>query len=174
MQVFEPEREIEFSGGEVAAGDEAEKGILNFGGKFGEGITGVSARDGVDFVETKMVVEDVEARRRECRGLAGAVGESGIELGGDVFGVGMEDARGDGLQGGELGRAQVLRNVEGACVDKLLKAKVGWGLGEGPRGGEILVLGTDGHDTILLMKHGLRSCTYWTLERGGKVSFRDA
>ena len=44
----------------------------------------------------------------------------------------MEEARGDGLQGGELGGAQVLRDIQGASIDKLLKAKTGWGLGEGP------------------------------------------
>jgi hypothetical protein len=91
-----------------------------------------------------------------------------------MFCTGVEHACGDGLEGGELRGAQVLRDVEGAGVDKLLKAKTGWGLGDRPGRGEVLVLGTGGHDTILLMKHGLRSCTYWTLERGGKVSFGNA
>jgi len=91
-----------------------------------------------------------------------------------MFCAGVEHSGGDGLQGGELRGAQVLRDVEGAGVDELLEAKIGWRLGDRPEGGEVLVLGTDGHDTILLMKHGLRSCTYWTLERGGKVSFGNA
>lgn len=91
-----------------------------------------------------------------------------------MFCTGVEHASGDGLQGGELRGAQVLRDVEGAGVDKLLKAKIGWGLGDRPEGDEILVLGTDCHDTTLLMKHGLRSCTYWTPETGGKVSFGNA
>ena len=69
-----------------------------------------------------------------------------------MFCTGVEHSGSDGLQGGELRGAQVLRNIEGARVDELLKAKIGWGLGDRPEGGEVLVLGTDGHDTILLMK----------------------
>ena len=91
-----------------------------------------------------------------------------------MFCTGVKDTGGNRLQGGELRGAEVLCDVEGASVDELLKAKIGRGLGDRPEGGEVLVLGTDGHDTILLMRHGLRSCTYWTLERGGKVSFGNA
>ena len=57
MQVFEPESEIEFSGGEVAARNEAENGVLDLGRKFGEGIAGVGASDGIEFVEAEVVVE---------------------------------------------------------------------------------------------------------------------
>jgi len=66
-----------------------------------------------------------------------------------------------------------LCDIEGPSVDKLLKAKAGRVLDDRPGLGEILVLG-DGHDTTLLMMHGLRSCIYWTLKRGGKVSFETA
>ena len=85
MQVFEPEGEVELSGDEVAAGDEAEKGILNFGGKFGEGIASVGAGDGVDLVEAEVVVEGEKARLGKSRGAARSAGEGGVELGGDVF-----------------------------------------------------------------------------------------
>jgi hypothetical protein len=55
-----------------------------------------------------------------------------------------------------------------------LQAEGGWGFGNRPEGGGIEILGADGHDTILLMLDGLRSCTYWTPEMGGKVSFGNA
>ena len=57
MEVFEPEGQVEFSGGEVAGGDEAEDGVLNLGGKFGEGVAGAGAGDGVEFVEAELIVE---------------------------------------------------------------------------------------------------------------------
>jgi hypothetical protein len=91
-----------------------------------------------------------------------------------VFGVGVENACGDGLERGELRSAQVLCDVEGAGFYELLQAKVGWGLGDRPEVGYVVMHGTDGHDTTLLMLRGLRSCIYWTLERGGKVSFGKA
>jgi hypothetical protein len=55
-----------------------------------------------------------------------------------------------------------------------LQTKVGWGLCDRPEGDDIVMHGTDGHDTTLLRVRGLRSCTYWTPERGGKVSFGNA
>jgi hypothetical protein len=55
-----------------------------------------------------------------------------------------------------------------------LKTQVGWGFGGRPRGDEMLILGADGHDTILLILDGLRSCTYLTPEVRGKVSFGNA
>ena len=87
MELFEPEGEVEFSGGEVAGGDEAEDGVLDFGGEFGEGVAGAGAGDGVEFVEAELVVEGERGRRGEGEGLAGAGGEGGVEVGRDVFGV---------------------------------------------------------------------------------------
>ena len=62
MQVFEPEGEIEFLSGEVAAGDEAENGVLDLGGKFGEGKTGAGTSDGVELVEAEVVVDGGKRR----------------------------------------------------------------------------------------------------------------
>jgi hypothetical protein len=39
--------------GEVAAGDEAGDGVLDLGRKFGEGVAGASASDGVELVEAR-------------------------------------------------------------------------------------------------------------------------
>jgi hypothetical protein len=63
--------------------------------------------------------------------------------------VPFEDATGEGLESGELGGTQVLRDVESAGVYKLLKAKAGWRLRDRPRLSEILLLGTNCHDTTL-------------------------
>ena len=57
MQVFEPEGEVELSGGEVAGGDEAEDGVLDLGWELGEGVTGAGAGDGVELIEAELVVE---------------------------------------------------------------------------------------------------------------------
>jgi hypothetical protein len=57
VELFEPESEIEFSGGQVAASDEAEDGVLDFGGEFGEGVTGAGTGDGVELVESELVVD---------------------------------------------------------------------------------------------------------------------
>jgi len=51
VELFEPEGEVKLVGGEVAGGDQAEDGVLNFSGEFGEGVTGAGAGDGVEFVE---------------------------------------------------------------------------------------------------------------------------
>lgn len=171
MQVFEPESEVELSGGEVAGGDEAEDGILNFGRELGKGVAGAGAGDGVEFVEAELVIEGEGRRRSRGGSVAGSLGEACIQIGCEVIWIApFEEVTSNSLEGGELRLAQILRDVEGTGVDQLLKAKAGWGLDNRPGLGEILVLG-DGHDTILLRKHGLRSCTYWTLEMGGKVSF---
>ena len=57
MQIFEPKGEVELSGGEVSGGDEAEDGVLDFGGKFGEGVTGAGTGDGVELVEAELIVD---------------------------------------------------------------------------------------------------------------------
>lgn len=62
MELFEPEGEVELSGGEVAAGDEAEDGVLDLGRKFGEGIAGAGAGDSVELVEAEVVVEGGKGR----------------------------------------------------------------------------------------------------------------
>ena len=145
MQVLEPEGEVEFLSGEVAAGDEAKDGVLEIGGKLGEGVACVGAGDGVELIEAEVVVEGGEGRGGE----RDTSGEGGVEMGGEMFCVGVKHARCDGLEGGELGEAQILRDVESAGVDELLKAKAGLGLGDRPRG-EVLILGTGSHDTTLL------------------------
>jgi len=150
VELLEPKSQIEFSGGEIAGGDEAEDGVLDFGGEFGEGVAGAGTGDGVELVEADLVVEGERALRGEGEGLAGTGGEGGVEMGRDVlWSVAHEDPAGDGLQGGELRGAQVLGDIDGAGVDKLLKAKAGSGLGDRSRRGEILLLSTNGHDTTL-------------------------
>jgi len=57
VEVFEPEGEVELSGGEVAGGDEAEDGVLDLGRKFGEGVAGTGAGDGVEFVQAELIVD---------------------------------------------------------------------------------------------------------------------
>jgi hypothetical protein len=51
VEVFEPEGEVELSGGEVAGGDETQDGVLNFSREFGEGVASVGAGDDVELVE---------------------------------------------------------------------------------------------------------------------------
>jgi hypothetical protein len=51
VELFEPEGEVELSRGEVAAGDEAEDGVLDLRGQLGEGVAGAGAGDGVELVE---------------------------------------------------------------------------------------------------------------------------
>ena len=102
VEIFKPEGEVEFSGGEVAGGDEAEDGVLDLGGEFGESVAGAGAGDGVEFVEAEPVVEGERGRRGGGDGLAGAGGEGGVEVSGEIPRFGLEDERGDGLQGGEL------------------------------------------------------------------------
>ena len=176
MEVFEPEGEVELSGGEVACGDEAEDGVLDLGGEFGEGVAGAGAGDGVELVEAEFVVEGQRWRRGEGWGLAGAGGEGGVEAGCETPRLGAKDESGDGLQGGELGVAQVLGHVDGTVVDELLEAKAGGGFGGAKWREDVPGFRADGHDTTLLMMRtqGLRSCTYWTLEKGGKVASESA
>ena len=57
LEVFQPEGQVEFAGGEVAGGDEIEDGFLKLDGEFGEGITGTSAGDGLDLIEAEPIVE---------------------------------------------------------------------------------------------------------------------
>jgi hypothetical protein len=82
VQVFEPEGEVEFSGGEAAAGDEAEKSVLEIGGKLGKGVAGVSTSDGVELVEAEVVIESERTRRGERERYAGAGGKGGVETSG--------------------------------------------------------------------------------------------
>jgi hypothetical protein len=173
VELLEPESQIEFSGDEVAASDEAEDGVLDFGGEFGEGVAGAGAGDGVELVEAELVIEGERALRGEGEGLAGTGGEGGVEVGRDVlWSVTHEDAAGDSLQGGELRGAQVLGDVDGAGVDKLLKAKAGSGLGDRSRRGEILLRSTNGHDTNLPDVSGLRLTFVCLLDDGkGRKSF---
>ena len=102
VEIFKPEGEVEFSGGEVAGGDEAEDGVLDLGGEFGEGVAGAGTGDGVEFVEAEPVVEGDRGRRGGGEGLGGAGGEGGVEVSGEILRFGLEDERGDGLEGGEL------------------------------------------------------------------------
>ena len=51
VEVFEPEGEVEFPGGEVAGGNEAKDGVLDLCGEFGEGVAGAGAGDVVELVE---------------------------------------------------------------------------------------------------------------------------
>ena len=91
MEVFEPEGEVELSGGEVAGGDEAEDGVLDFGWELGEGVAGAGAGDGVEFVEAELIVEGERGRRGAGQGLAGAGGEGGVDVGGETLGPGAKD-----------------------------------------------------------------------------------
>jgi len=68
--------------GEIAGGDQAEDGVLDFGGEFGEGITGAGAGDGVEFVEAELIVDGDWGRRGGGQGLAGAGGKGGVDVGG--------------------------------------------------------------------------------------------
>jgi len=172
VEVLQPESEVELSGGEVAGGDEDEDGVLNLGGEFGERVARAGAGNCVEFVEAELVVERERGRRGEGAGFAGAGCKGRVETGREVLRIAPGQESGDGLQGGELRAGEVLCDVDGAVVDKLLETKAGSGLGEGPRLDGVLIFGADGHDTTLLtVLHGLRSCTYWTLEERGKVSF---
>ena len=62
VEFFEPEGEVELSGGKVAGGDEVEDGVLNFGWKLGEGVAGAGAGEDVKFVEAEMIVEGKRGR----------------------------------------------------------------------------------------------------------------
>ena len=156
MEVFEPEGEVELSGGEIAAGDEAEDGVLNFSGEFGEGVAGAGAGDGVEFVEAELIVEGERGRWGEGESLAGVGSEGGVDAGCETLRFGPKDESGDGLQGGELGVAQILGYVDGAVVDKLLEAKAGSGLGGAVGRDDVQMFRADGHDTtLLMMRHGM-------------------
>jgi hypothetical protein len=172
VEGFQPEGEVELSGGEVAGGDEAEDGVLDLGGEFGEGVAGAGAGDGVELVEAELIVKGKRRRRGVGESLAGAGGEGGVDAGGEAFRLGPKNERGDGLQGGELRMAQILCDVDGAVIDELLEAKGRGGLGGAIRRDNVPMFYADGHDTTLLCcATALRSCTDWTLETRGKVSF---
>ena len=85
----------------------------------------------------------------------------------------MKDPAGNSLERGELGGVQILGDVDGAGVDKLLKAKAWGGFSGAIWRDRVWTL--DGSLPRWLSSecalHGLRSCTYWTLEGTGKVSF---
>jgi hypothetical protein len=151
VEVFEPEGEVEFSGGEIAAGDEAEDGVLNFSGEFGERVAGSGAGDGVEFVEAELIIDGDGGRRVRRQGFAGAGGEGGVDVGCQTLRDGAKDESGDGLQGGELRVAEILGDVDGTVVDELLEAKAGGGLGGAVWQGDVLIFRADGHDTTLLM-----------------------
>ena len=102
MQVFQPEGEVEFSSGEVAGGDEAEDGVLDLGGEFGEGVAGAGAGDCVELVEAELVVEGERGRRGEGASFAGAGRKGGLEMSGEVLRIAPGEESGDGLEGGEL------------------------------------------------------------------------
>ena len=57
LEVFEPEGEVEFAGGDVAGGDEAKNGLLKLEGELGEPVAGAGAGDGFELVEAEPVVE---------------------------------------------------------------------------------------------------------------------
>ena len=88
-----------------------------------------------------------------------------------------KDSAGDCLEGGKLGKVEVLCDVEGTGIDQFLEAGA-WrrfgGLATQCGGG---VLGADGHDTTLLVKiRPCRACVryvHWTLKVRGKVFFED-
>jgi hypothetical protein len=63
VEVFEPEGEVELSSSEIAAGDELQDGILNFGREFGEWVAGAGAGDSVELVEAELVVEGNGGKR---------------------------------------------------------------------------------------------------------------
>ena len=151
VEGFEPEGEVEFSGGDIAAGNEAEDSVLNFGREFGKGIAGAGAGDRVEFVEPQLIVEDDWGRQRGGPSAGCAGGEGGVDLGGEAPGRGLEDEGGDGLQGGELGGAEILRHVDGTVVDKLLEAKARRGLGGAGWRDDVHRFRANGHDTTLLI-----------------------
>jgi hypothetical protein len=156
VKFFEPESEVELSGGEVAGGDEAEDGVLNLRWEFGEGVAGAGAGDGVEFVEPELIVEGERGRRGAGEGLAGAGGEGGVDAGRETLRHRPKDKSGDGLQGGELRVAEILGDVDGTVVDKLLEAKAGGGLGGAVWRGDDQIFRADGHDTtLLMMRHGM-------------------
>ena len=52
--------------------------------------------------------------------------------------------------------AQILGDVDGTVVDKLLEAKAGGGLGGAVGRDDVRVFHGDGHDTtLLMMRHGM-------------------
>lgn len=57
QQVFEPERQVEAGGGEVAGGDQAQDCFPKLGGQIGKSVAGAEAGDRVEFVETPWEVE---------------------------------------------------------------------------------------------------------------------
>ena len=157
VECFEPEGEVEFSGGEVAGGDEVEDGVLDFSGQLGEGIAGAGAGDGVELVEAELVVEDKRGCRSGGESLAGAGGVGGVDAGGQALRFGPKEKEGgDGLQGSELRVAQILRDVDGTVVDKLLEARAGGRLGGAVWRENVQMFRADGHDTtLLMMRHGM-------------------
>jgi hypothetical protein len=149
VKIFEPAGEVEVAGGEVSGSDEVEDGVLEFGKEFDEGVTGAGAGEGVEFIESELVVEDERGWWSEREGVAGIGGKGGVDVGGEALRPGSKDVGSDGLKGGELRGAQILRDVNGAVVDKLLEAKAGRRFGDRRRLDEVLILSTVGHDTTL-------------------------
>src|SRR5260370_20578161 len=104
--------------------------------------------------------------RGERESLAGAGGEGRVDAGCEAFRLGPKDESGDGLQGGELCVAQILCDVDGTVVDKLLEAKAGSGLGGAVWRDDVRVFRGDGHDTTLLMMRHARLTFVYLLDAG--------
>lgn len=126
-EVFEPEGEVEILRGEVAGGDEVEHGVLKLGGELGEGIAGTGAGEGVECIQA----EGVGFGSGRARGGA-AAGEGCVqarcEMSWIFFGLG-DEAPQQGVQGGELGRAESLWDVDCAFVNEALQMGVPCWLG---------------------------------------------
>ena len=129
MQVFKPDGEVEFSGGEVAGGYEVEDGVLEVGGEFGEGVAGAGAGDAIEFVEAELVVEGEGWRRGVAGGFAGSGGQGRVEVCCNLLCSGPEEESGNGLKGGELRWIEVSGDIDGTGVDELLETGTLWGFG---------------------------------------------
>ncbi len=156
-EVFEPEREVDFRGGEVARGDKAEDGFLEVGGKLGEGVAGAGAGEGVELVEAEGVVDGSGRGWREGKFACGAEGKDG----------GARDEAGECVEGGELGgikvpsplRCFVLLEVRGADELRLWMGwTIGWDL--------VQSFGVAWHGVVPFgcgAGEGFRACSDWTL-----------
>ena len=83
MKVFEPTSQIQSARGQIAGGDEIEDGVLQFRRELGKGVASTDAGEGVEFVQTKLVIQCRRRFRREAK--ARASGNGGVEIGSEIL-----------------------------------------------------------------------------------------
>ena len=85
MKVFEPTSEIQPAGGEIAGGDEIEDGVLQFRRELGKGVASTDAGEGVEFVQTELVIQCRRCLCPKAKVTAGSAGKGGVEAGSEIL-----------------------------------------------------------------------------------------